>query len=142
MFFPIKKLERSSGLVKDNVNEWEKESKTDKGNYPQSEAESSEEDESDDCDFSWSALEEQAENEDIGDDEDLPEATRNTIMSLQNYYNCMHSGLYFSSLHNLTQYTLSILVWYVLPLPESLAAIRHVQEHPPPPYPKAKMRKH
>ena len=86
-------------------------------------------------------IEEQAENEDIGDDEDLPDATRNTIRSLQNYYNCMCSGLYFSSLHNLTQYTLSILVWYILSLPESLAATRHVQEPPPPLHPKAKMRK-
>ena len=82
-------------------------------------------------------IEEQAENEDIGDDEDLPDATRNTIRSLQNYYNCMYSGLYFSSLHNLTQYTLSILVWYILSLPESLAATRHVQEPPPPPSPQS-----
>ena len=136
MFFPFKKLEHSPGLVKDSVNEWEKESKTDEGNNPQSGEESSEEDESDDCDFTWSALEEQAENEDIGDDEDLPDATRNTIRSLQNYYNCMHGSLYFSSVHNLTQYTFPILVWYILSFPESLATMWHVQEPPPPFIPK------
>ena len=41
----------------------------DKDNNPESEAESNEEDENDDCDFTWSALEE-AENGDVVDDED------------------------------------------------------------------------
>ena len=54
-----------------------------------------EEDENDDCDFTWNALEEEAENGDSGDDEDLPDATRNTIRSLQNYYDCINSSLYF-----------------------------------------------
>ena len=68
---------------------------TNEDNNPESEAESNEEDENDDCDFTWSALEEEAENGDSGDDEDLPDATRNTIRSLQNYYDCINSSLYF-----------------------------------------------
>ena len=54
---------------------------TNADNNPESEAQSNEEDENDDCDFTWSALEEaeSAESGDSGDDEDLPDATRNTI---------------------------------------------------------------